>query len=465
MSTPAATRVEKDSMGEMNVPAEALYGASTARAVANFPIAHRPIPPQVIHAFGHLKAACATVNKQLGKLDATLAGAIVTAAEAVAAGQYDAEFPVDVYQTGSGTSSNMNANEVIANLAGKAGVKLHQNDHVNMGQSSNDTFPTAMHLATALALRDALIPALKRLHDALDRRAKEWDHIVKVGRTHTMDATPIRMGQVFAGYTQQAVTMRSMADKALAAIAKDMPIGGTAVGTGINTHPEFGRRVCAELHKRTGIPFEEAAVHTEAQAAADAFVAAHGRLKVIAVALTKIANDIRLLGMGPRCGIGELTLPAIQPGSSIMPGKENPVIAESAMQVACRVIGNDAVVTTAALGGVGSIFELNVAMPVMIDAIIESISLLANVSNVFVDKLLSGLKVNEKRCAELVEQSLMNVTPLAPVIGYENAAKVAKQAMAENKTIRQIAKELKLLDDAQLDKLLDFDAMTRPDRA
>ena len=460
-----ATRVEKDSMGEMNVPAEALYGASTARAVANFPIANRPVPPQVIHAFGHLKAACATVNQQLGKLDPKLAGAIVTAAEEVAAGKHDREFPVDVYQTGSGTSSNMNANEVIAHLAGKAGVKLHQNDHVNMGQSSNDTFPTAMHLATALALRDKLVPALKRFHEALDRRAKEWDHIVKVGRTHTMDATPIRMGQVFAGYTQQAVTMKAMADKALAAIAKDMPIGGTAVGTGINTHPEFGRRVCVELHKRTGIPFEEAAVHTEAQAAADVFTACHGRLKVIAVALTKIANDIRLLGMGPRCGIGELTLPAIQPGSSIMPGKENPVIAESAMQVACRVIGNDAVVTTAALGGVGSIFELNVAMPVMIDAIIESITLLANVSNVFVDKLLSGLKVNEKRCAELVEVSLMNVTPLAPVIGYENAAKVAKQAMAEGKTIRQIAKDLKLLDDAQLDKLLDFDAMTRPDKA
>ena len=475
-------------MGEMQVPVNALYGATTARAMENFPIANRPLAPAVLHAFGHLKAACATANLGLGKLDPDLAKAIIAASEQVARGEHDREFPVDVYQTGSGTSTNMNANEVIANLANQAmhlpssaggdhdpkkKPAVHPNDHVNMGQSSNDTFPTAMCIAAGVTL-GPLHAALRRLEKALADKAREWDAIVKVGRTHLMDATPIRMGQVFGGFVRQANLAALRAKLAQTSVHHNMPIGGTAVGTGINTHPDFARRVCADLTRRAyaegpgGLPvgehpvFEEAADHFEAQAAKDTFVEAHGHLKTIAVSLSKIASDIRLLGSGPRCGIGELVLPAIQPGSSIMPGKENPVICESMIQVACRVIGNDATLTTAGLGGVGSLFELNVAMPVMIDAFLESVLLLTNVCHVFVDKLLVGLKVNESRCADLLDQSLMNVTPLAPVIGYENAAKVAKQAMAEGKTIRQIAREQKLLDDAQLDKLLNFDAMTRP---
>ena len=473
------TRTEKDSMGEMQVPADALYGATTARAVENFPIALRPVPAEVIHAFGQLKRACAIANKDLGKLDARRADAIVAACEEVAAGKYDREFPVDVYQTGSGTSTNMNANEVIANLANVrlglgAGAKnsdgaIHPNDHVNMGQSSNDTFPSAMCIAAA-AVSEKLAVALHRLETELDKKAKQWDSIVKVGRTHLMDATPIRMGQVFAGFVRQANLAVVRAKVASTSLHHNMPIGGTAVGTGINTHPDFARQVCENLTQsvyagqQSPPQFKEALDHVEAQGAKDTFVEAHGHLKTIAVSLSKIASDIRLLGSGPRCGIGELVLPAIQPGSSIMPGKENPVICESMIQVACRVVGNDATIATAAFGGVGSIFELNVTMPVIIDAFVESASLLTNVSNVFVDKLLNGLVVNEQRCADLVEQSLMNITSLAPKIGYDNAAKVAKQAMKENKTIRQIVRELKLMDDATLDKLLNFDAMTRPSR-
>ncbi|MDB5327456.1 MAG: fumC [Phycisphaerales bacterium] len=472
------TRTEKDSMGEMQVPVDALYGATTARAVENFPIAMRPVAADVIHAFGQLKSACAIANKDLGKLDAKRADAIVAAADLVAQGKHDREFPVDVYQTGSGTSTNMNANEVIANLANAAlgfghGAKvadgaIHPNDHVNMGQSSNDTFPTAMCIA-AVAGVERMAVALHRLETELGKKATEWDAIVKVGRTHLMDATPIRMGQVFAGFTRQVHLAVARAKMASTALHHNMPIGGTAVGTGINTHPDFARRVCETLTARVyaghkNAPhFREAVDHVEAQSTKDAFVEAHGQLKTIAVSLSKIASDIRLLGSGPRCGIGELVLPAIQPGSSIMPGKENPVICESMIQVACRVIGNDAVVTTAGLGGVGSLFELNVAMPVLIDAFIESTTLLGNVSNVFVDKLLLGLKVNEQRCADLVEQSLMNITSLAPKIGYDNAAQVAKRAMKENKTIRQIVRELELMDDATLTRLLNFDAMTRPD--
>ena len=466
------TRIEKDSMGEMPVPAEALYGASTARAVENFPIAGRGVPPAVIAAFGHLKAACAEANAALGKLDPKMAQAIAAAADEVAQGRHDEQFPVDVYQTGSGTSTNMNANEVIANLAniargrgmgakGEAGA-IHPNDHVNMGQSSNDTFPTAMHIAGALAIKNNLVPACARLHDDLEGKAKAWDAIVKIGRTHLMDATPIRMGQVFSGYAQQAKHCRWHADDALTYIRGNVPIGGTAVGTGINTHPEFGQRVCAILQQRTGIEFAEAENHPEAQACKDHFVGTHALFKNIAVSLSKIANDIRHLGSGPRCGIFELILPAIQPGSSIMPGKVNPVICESVVQVSCRVIGNDAVVTTAGLGGVGSLFELNVAMPVMIDAFLESAHLLARVIHVFGDKLLAGLEVNEPHCRALIDQSLMMVTSLAPEIGYDRAAAVAKQAFAEGKTIRQLVREQGLVDEDKLNRLLDPDAMTRP---
>jgi fumarate hydratase, class II len=439
-------RTERDTMGEMQVPAHALHGASTARAVENFPVANEPVPPSVIHAFGYLKAACAAANLELGKLDKKLADVIIAASMEVAAGEHDDHFPVDIYQTGSGTSTNMNANEVIANVAnvklghgvgakGKEGT-VHPNDHVNMGQSSNDTFPAAMHVAAAMAVSEQLIPGLKRLHAALAEKAQKWDKIVKIGRTHLMDATPIRVGQVFGGYAAQAEYSVIRAERALKRLKENNPIGGTAVGTGINTHPKFAEKVCAALSRELSIEFTEAANHPEAQAAKDSFVEAHGELKTIAVSLTKIANDIRWLGSGPRCSIFELTLPATQPGSSIMPGKVNPVICESAMQVACRVLGNDTVVTTSALGGIGSLFELNVAMPVMIDAFMESAKLLANVSNVFVDKLLVGLEVNEERCSQLIDQSLMMITSLAPMIGYEQAAAMAKEAFKSGKTIR-----------------------------
>lgn len=468
-----ATRIEKDSMGEMPVPADALYGASTARAVANFPIANRPLPPAVIHAFGHLKAACAQANKDLGKLDATLADAIIAAADEVAQGKHDAHFPVDVYQTGSGTSTNMNANEVIATLANQrlaggpkgpaSDSKVHPNDHVNMGQSSNDTFPTAMCIAGGLCLANQLSSALSKLSDELSNKAKQWDGIVKIGRTHLMDATPIRLGQVFGGFADQIAFAELRLGEAMGELAA-LPIGGTAVGTGINAHPDFAGLVAKTLVERTdAVEFVEAANHhVEAQATKDGFVRAHGYLKATVVSLSKIANDIRHLGSGPRCGIGELNLPAIQPGSSIMPGKVNPVICESVMQVCCRVIGNDATVTMAGMGGVGSIFELNVAMPVMIDAFLESVTLLSNVCNVFVDKLLVGLEVNEARCAELLEQSLMTITALAPEIGYDKCSALAKQAHKEGKTIKQIVGEQNLMPEQRLNELMDYDSMTRP---
>ncbi|MEX0745817.1 MAG: class II fumarate hydratase [Phycisphaeraceae bacterium] len=463
-------RTERDSMGEMQVPDWALWGASTQRARENFPIANRGVPAELVHAFGHLKAACAQANVDLGKLDKSVANAIIAAADEVALGKLDEHFVVDVYQTGSGTSTNMNANEVIAHRATSRlrlsesddAATVHPNDHVNMGQSSNDTFPTAMHIAAAVALERKLIPALTRLSDELDAKARAWDDIIKIGRTHLMDATPIRVGQVFSGYAQQAKFAQLRAGYAREGMRQNMPIGGTAVGTGINTHPAFGEKVCAVLSERLGLNFEEAENHREAQAAADCFVQAHACLKTIAVSLSKIANDIRWLGSGPRCGLGELQLPATQPGSSIMPGKVNPVICESMIQVSTRVIGNDATVTAAGLGGVGSIFELNVAMPVMADAMIESINLLANASNVFVDKLLLGLEVNRERTEGLIEQSLMMVTSLAPEVGYDEAAKLAKQALAEDKTIRQLVLEKGLVSEERLDALLDPRSMTEP---
>ena len=465
-------RIERDTMGEMRVPADALYGASTARAVENFPIAHEPVPAAVIHAFGHLKAACAQANRELGKLDDQRAGAIIAASQAVAEGKHDAHFPVDIYQTGSGTSTNMNANEVIANLANErlgfgVGAKskegaVHENNHVNMGQSSNDTFPAAMHIAATLAIARDLIPAMERLQADLAAKAAQWDNIVKIGRTHLMDATPIRVGQVFSGFAAQAECAVIRASRAVKRLGENMPIGGTAVGTGINTHPQFAAKVCMALSNQLGVTFTEANNHFEAQAAKDSFVEAHGELKTIAVSLSKIANDIRHLGSGPRCGIFELMLPEIQPGSSIMPGKVNPVITESVIQVACRVLGNDVTVAAAGFGGVGSIFELNVAMPVMIDAFLESVKLLANATNVLVDKLLAGLAVNEDRCRQLIDQSLMMVTSLAPKIGYDQAAALAKEAFKTGKTIRELCRERKLLPEAELDDALDPWKMTEP---
>ncbi|MAY73153.1 MAG: aspartate ammonia-lyase [Phycisphaerae bacterium] len=478
------TRIEKDSMGEMTVPADVLYGASTQRAVLNFPVSGRPVPTPVIRAFAQLKATCALVNKELGKLDADRASLIGDACGTIESGLADhggveRNFPVDIYQTGSGTSTNMNANEVIANLVCLAKGKpigtskdvnyieqggVHPNDHVNMGQSSNDTFPTALHIAAASEIHHQLLPALKRMENELRSKAEAWDDVVKIGRTHLQDATPIRLGQEFAGYARQIAESQERLHRALHTLG-ELAIGGTAVGTGINTHPEFGARVAAKLTESVGVHFREAVDHCEAQHAKDACVEASGVLKTIAVSFSKIAGDIRLLGSGPRCGIGELKLPAVQPGSSIMPGKVNPVICESAVMVACRVIGNDTTVTMAGLGGVGSLIDLNVAMPVMAAALLESIEILAGAANMFTDNLLKGLEPDRERCAALIEGSLAMCTSLAPVIGYDNAAALAKKAYAEGKTVRQVALDDGVLDATELEKLLDPMSMTRPDPA
>jgi fumarate hydratase class II len=469
MAKTSKHRVEKDSMGTMNVPAQALYGASTQRAVLNFPVSGRPVPAEVIHAFGLLKAAAAHANRSLGTLTAKQAAIIVRAAEEIAAGKLDDHFPVDVFQTGSGTSTNMNVNEVIANrcsqLAGKpigSRDPVHPNDHVNYGQSSNDTFPTAMHIAAAVAIDQALRPALGRLKQALDKKARRWDKIVKIGRTHLMDATPIRVGQEFSGYAAQISGALEVAGSALDQMRRGLPIGGTAVGTGLNTHPKFASLVCRHLKSKLNMDFQEATNHFKAQAGSDQFVHASGCLKTIALALSKIANDIRWLGSGPRCGLGELQLPAIQPGSSIMPGKVNPVICEAVIMVAAQVVGNDAAVTAASFGGVGPVLDLNVGLPVIARNLIESINLLAAACDVLREKLIDGLEVNKARCKGLIEQSLMMCTSLAPVIGYDHAAALAKQAHLEGKTIRQLALEKKLLDPNTLDDLLDPWSMTEP---
>jgi fumarate hydratase class II len=454
-----ATRTERDSMGEMKVPAWALWGASTQRAVENFPISGRPMPTPFIRAYALLKAACADVNLELGRLDKERHGAIARAAAEIAAGKHDRHFPIDVFQTGSGTSTNMNLNEVISSLCKPLAV--HPNDHVNMGQSSNDTFPTVMHLAAALAFRDDLLPALARMAGRLETQAKAWDDVVKLGRTHLQDATPIRLGQEFSGYASQIRHGEARAQRALDVLL-ELALGGTAVGTGINTHEEFGRRVAAKLAEKTGLPLREADNHFEAQHAKDAFVEASGHLKTVAISLGKIANDIRWMGSGPRGGLGELKLPAVQPGSSIMPGKVNPVIAEAAIMVMARVIGNDATIATAALGGVGSILDLNVAMPVMAEAMLESIALLANATSTFTEKLLDGLEPDQARANSLIEGSLAMATSLVPALGYDKAAALAKQALAEGKTVRQLAEQQKLLPKHELDRLLDPRSMTLP---
>jgi fumarate hydratase class II len=474
----ASTRTEKDTMGEMLVPADALYGASTQRAVLNFPISGRGVPAPVVRAFGHLKAACAVVNRELERLDDERAQAIINASESIAEGNHLEDFPVDVFQTGSGTSTNMNANEVIANLIcvargadiGSSKNKayldaggVHPNDHVNMGQSSNDTFPTALHIAGAMQLQNALLPAVRRLAEELTAKAEAWDSIIKIGRTHLQDATPIRLGQEFSGYAAQMRNAHARLGSALDALL-ELAIGGTAVGTGINTHPEFGSRVATELASRLNVPFREANNHFEAQHSRDAVVQASGALRLLAVALTKIANDIRWMGSGPRCGLGELVLQAVQPGSSIMPGKVNPVICEAVIMVACRVIGNDATIATAALGGVGSVLDLSVAMPVQADALCESIQLLARACDTFREKCIEGLQPDEDRCRELIEGSLAMCTSLAPVIGYDKAAAIAKQAYSEGKTVRQVALEQNVLPKDELDRLLDPRSMTEPDR-
>ncbi len=471
----AKTRVERDSMGQMKVPATVMFGASTQRAVLNFPISGRPVHPKVIHAFAVLKRACAEVNQELGKLDQRRSKLIVSACNQIIK-ELEASslpvmqhFPVDVFQTGSGTSTNMNVNEVVSNFACKAAGKkvgakdpIHPNDHVNMGQSSNDTFPTAMQVAAAVAIHDDLLPALKTLASALKTKARQWDKTVKIGRTHLMDATPIRVGQEFSGFAAQAQYGVTRAERAMMRLAENLPIGGTAVGTGINTHPRFGKLVSARLAKATGVKFSEAANHYEAQATRDCVVEASGELKTIAVSLSKIANDIRWLGSGPRCGLYELSLPSIQPGSSIMPGKVNPVICESVVQVACQVIGNDAAITMGAIGGVGSLFQLNVAMPMMADNMMQTIELLANVSRVFVEKCIKDLKLNRAIASGFVEKSLMMCTSLAPEIGYDKAAQVAKGAFASGQTVREYVLQHKLVERKRLDELLDATSMTEP---
>jgi len=459
------TRIEKDSMGEMAVPKDALYGASTQRAVLNFPVSGYRFSRPFIRALGLIKWGAAQANHDLGLLDAHRAAFIVQAAEEVIEGKLDQHFPLDIFQTGSGTSTNTNANEVIANrcaqLAGKpigSRELVHPNDHVNMGQSSNDVIPSAIHVSAAEQLQDCLLPALEKLRSALSGKAKEFHDIIKIGRTHLMDATPVRLGQEFGGYAQQVEYGKMRAEKAIE-VLRELALGGTAVGTGLNRHPDFPAKVMRHLHQRTGIEFFEARDHFEAQGSKDAVVEASGQLKTIATSLFKIANDIRWLGSGPRCGIGEIQLPATQPGSSIMPGKVNPVLCESMMMVCAQVFGNDAVVTWA--GGNGN-FELNVMMPVMAHNILESIRLLGNVADAFTEKCVVGIEANEERCRELVELSMAMVTSLAPKIGYDRAAEIAKESARTGKTVREICREKKVLLENDLEGALDPVAMTQP---
>jgi fumarate hydratase, class II len=459
------TRVEKDSMGEMSLPVSALHGASTHRAVLNFPVSGYRFSRPFIRALGLIKWAAAQANHDLGLLDAERAALIVQAAEEVADGKLDDHFPLDIFQTGSGTSTNTNANEVIANrcaqLAGKpigSRELVHPNDHVNMGQSSNDVIPSAIHISAAEQLKNRLIPALEKLHTVVDAKAKEFWEIIKIGRTHLMDATPVRLGQEFSGYAQQVVYAKERAKKAIEAL-RELALGGTAVGTGLNRHVDLPGKMLRHLEQRTGIAFHEAKNHFEAQGGKDAVVEASGHLKTIAVSLFKIANDIRWLGSGPRCGIGEIQLPATQPGSSIMPGKVNPVMCESVMMVCAQVIGNDTCITWA---GANGNFELNVMMPVMAHDLLESIRLLANVVDVFCDKCITGIVANEERCRELVELSMAMVTSLAPKIGYDRAAEIAKESAKTGRTVREISREQKVLPEKELERALDPVAMTKP---
>jgi len=449
----------------MEVPAEALYGASTQRAVLNFPISGYRFPREFIRALGLIKWACAEANHELNKLDEARVNLIAHAAEEMIEGKLDEHFPVDIFQTGSGTSTNMNANEVLANrcsqLAGKpVGSKdpVHPNDHVNMGQSSNDVIPTAIHVATGEAIRNHFLPALEKLNAALERKSAEFWGVIKIGRTHLMDATPIRLGQEFSGYAKQVEYSRLRAGNAIAAI-EELALGGTAVGTGLNCRPDFAGKVMHYLQNRTGIHFREARNHFEAQAAKDGLVQASGQLKTIAVSLFKIANDIRWLGSGPRCGIGEIRLPETQPGSSIMPGKVNPVMSEALMQVCTQVIGNDTTITWA---GANGNFDLNVMMPVLAHNILESIRLLSNAVAVFSERCIEGIAANVERCKELVEYSMAMVTSLAPIIGYDRAAEIAKESAKTGKTVRQICMERQILPENELSKALDPIEMTKP---
>jgi fumarate hydratase class II len=457
--TTAGTRIERDSMGELAVPADALWGASTQRAIENFPVSGERFPRRFLEALGRVKEAAALANAELGVLAPELAGWIGRAAEEVAAGSLDAHFPLDVFQTGSGTSTNMNANEVIANRAMQlrgAGARIHPNDHVNASQSSNDVIPTVIHLAAREAVHRDLLPAFDLLHGALAERARAFAGVVKPGRTHLMDATPLTLGQELGGFARQVELARERVLRAAEGLA-ELALGGTAVGTGLNCPEGFAARAIARLSERCGRAYCEASDHFEAQGARDAAVELSGSLRSAAVSLFKIANDVRLLASGPRTAIGELRLPALQPGSSIMPGKVNPVIPEVVTQVAAQVVGNDAAI---ALGALGGQLELNTFMPLIARNLLESIRLLANAGALFAERCIAGLEPDAARAAALVEQSLMLATALAPRIGYDAAAALAKEAHASGRTLREVARERRVLPDAELDALLDPRAQT-----
>lgn len=468
-------RIERDSMGDVQVPANAYFGAQTQRAVENFPISGWRLPTPLVRAMGRVKYACGVANRDLGKLTSTgkyrlsdeQVAVMLKACQEVIDGKMDDEFPIDVFQTGSGTSSNMNANEVISNraielLGGDRFAKeksIHPNDHVNMGQSTNDTFPTAIHVAVATEIDKQLIPALQSFHAILVDKAKQWDKIIKIGRTHLMDATPLRLGQEFGGFARQIELSIARAKAAIEPVL-ELPVGGTAVGSGINTHPEFGKRVAANLATQTGLKFVEAADHFEANSQRDGLVETHGQLKTIATTLFNVANNIRWLGSGPRCGFFEVILPDRQPGSSIMPGKVNPVMCESMMQLTARVVGNDATMTMS--GATGGNFQLNIMMPVMGHTALESIHLLTHGVRAFIEFCMEGLEANPQACEASVEQSLSMVTSLNPFIGYEKAAKLAKDAFATGKTIRELCVEEKILPEETLRAALDPFSMTEP---
>ncbi|MGC5627316.1 class II fumarate hydratase [Georgenia sp. Z1344] len=460
-------RIEHDTMGEVRVPADALYAAQTQRAVENFPISGKTLTPHHIHAIGQIKRAAAIANAELGVIAEDVSAAIVAAAEQVIAGEHDAEFPIDVFQTGSGTSSNMNTNEVIATIASRdSGLAVHPNDHVNASQSSNDTFPSSIHIAAVGLATGELVPNLTVLAESLERKAEEFADIVKSGRTHLMDATPITLGQEFSGYAQQIRNGIARIEATLPRLA-ELPLGGTAVGTGINTPEGFAPRVIGLIAENTGLPLTEAPNHFEAQAALDAAVETSGALRATAVSLTKIANDLRWGGSGPRTGLGELRLPDLQPGSSIMPGKVNPVLPEAAVMVAAQVIGNDAAI---AFAGAQGNFDLLVMLPVMAQNLLESMTILGNVSRVLAERCVDGLEADEERCLRLAESSPSIVTPLNRVIGYEAAAAIAKHSVKADLTIREAVVDLGHVErgeitEAQLDELLDVRSMTGPNKA
>ena len=459
-------RIERDSMGEVRVPADARWGAQTQRAVENFPISGLRLERSLIEALARIKAAVASVKRAEGMQEADVADAIVAAADEVARGDHDAQFPIDVFQTGSGTSSNMNMNEVLASLAGeRLGRPVHPNDDVNHPMSSNDLFPSSIHVAATAGVLHDLVPALEHLAGALEAKAAEFADVVKSGRTHLMDATPVTLGQEFGGYAAQVRIGVERLRATLPRVA-ELPLGGTAVGTGVNAPPGFGGRVIAEVASATGLPLTEARDHFEAQGARDALVELSGQLRTIAVSLTKIANDLRLMGSGPRAGLAEINIPDLQPGSSIMPGKVNPVICEATLMACAQVIGNDVAITTA--GAAGS-FELNVMLPVMAKNVLESVALLSTTSRLLADRCIDGIEADAQRCRELAESSPSIVTPLNRYIGYEAAAAVAKQSVRERRTIRDVVMDRGHvasgeLTEEQLDAALDVLAMTRPEK-